>query len=195
MWSKSEVNILESAAELFYKNRNRVIRFREVAEHAGVTTRTLYNYYPNRHKLADEVRKYNQYVFYTSLKAVSENGNLSFFEKIDAAIDVLFREFSKRDVKLFKDDKSDEESLDSEFTDLIGIIVAEGKAQGLVTEKLSATLLAYIIVPAVTGSIVIRDARGLDLYPADIFKRSVSLFLTGILTEHGREVYASGSSS
>ncbi|MCP4295298.1 MAG: TetR/AcrR family transcriptional regulator [Proteobacteria bacterium] len=183
--------IVKGSADLFYKYGYKRVKFSEISNHIGVTTRTMYNYFSNKSDLRKEVSRFTIDDITGKLGEVFNNRELDFFYRIDRVIEILFDECSRREAAYFVDIYRILErvkpfslpDLDEKITALSTQLIKEGQSGGILRTDLPDEVLMY---PLIT---LIKESIGKNQMDRTLFISSVKLVFEALLSDRGRVLY------
>lgn len=189
-----EVRILEGASALFYKFGFNRVRFSEIAREVGITTRTIYNYFPNKISLSKAVSEY-------TIKRVMEeavelaNADTSFPETIYLILKRVYQELNTRlpayrkDAELPGQGLPDLISVDPEIEKFIAKLLGRATAEGYFDKNSPFEMMMQILLNQVNYCFPADGAHSSTAVEEDYFIRSMILIISTCTTEEGRKQF------
>ncbi|OHD17514.1 MAG: hypothetical protein A2087_06820 [Spirochaetes bacterium GWD1_61_31] len=163
------------------------------ADAAGVSRKTVYNYFDNKFTLAEEVANQWIYHFLTDLASIVNDPTLDFVTKINL---ILSRGFAKMHLgnnmlrprqKLKIDRRINEmkRELRERLRLFIQQIVQEAHGSHLIRQEFETKRLAWIFINIVEGFLLIDEFEDIPFSKIDLLKDSLRAVIRGILSEQG----------
>jgi AcrR family transcriptional regulator len=187
--------ILAGAAELFTRTGFSKVRMEEIADHLGISKKTIYNHFENKETLFDETLLASVSRIIGELEEITVDPDLSFSEKLNRTLEKTYREIGMKDTAFFKDLGRYHEGLASrpivvlreKTLAVISSLILEAEEEGLVALSVPRERLARVFQNIVEG-VTSRQSDEESVSRVQILKDSVKVTLEGVLTPQGREL-------
>lgn len=191
--NESKQKIVDGAKRLFSLYGFLRTTVDEVATNLKISKKTIYQYFRSKDELVEAVLDSITNPAFATVNEIIDS-KLSFAESIKAIFNVLQSVFLQVTPAMFYDlrnspslwEKIDEKrrQVISRYGELIERGQKDGEIRADIDSKFMSNLIAYIVRYLATPQIIIE----LGINPADVANKLLSIFLTGILTEKGREM-------
>lgn len=182
-----EVRILEGASTLFYKFGFTRVRFSEIAKEIGITTRTIYNYYPNKQSLAKAVSEYTIRKIMDEMDVLMKS-ELSFSELIQKILVKVYEELSTK-LPAYRSDsflpwKKGQAgiTIDPAIEELIGKLIQKGMMEGVLKQDAPIPMMMQILLNQVNYCFPSDGGNRPDHIDEDYFVNSMMLILQSCLS-------------
>ncbi|MDC7239272.1 MAG: TetR/AcrR family transcriptional regulator [Spirochaetales bacterium] len=186
-----EVRILEGASTLFYRFGFNRVRFSEIAREVGITTRTIYNYFPNKISLSKAVSEYTIRQVMTRLKDLLLE-DLSYAEMTVRMLGEIHRELSVRLPAYQKDaghtGPPDLLSVDPEIADFVKSMFIRAVEEGLYDRSVPEEIMMQVMLAQV--NFCFPSEGGEKRVSEEYFIDSMLFIIRSCLTERGRREFA-----
>ncbi|MDC7232596.1 MAG: TetR/AcrR family transcriptional regulator [Spirochaetales bacterium] len=189
-----EVRILEGASSLFYRFGFSRVRFSEIAKEVGITTRTIYNYFPNKLSLSKAVSEYSINQMLNELSAIVEK-KLPFPETTVSSLKVVYRELNKRLPAYHKDSSCQNGEMNSQVMldpDISGFFrsrVELAVKEGYYEKDAPFDMMMQILLCQVHYCFPMDRSLTTDRVDEDYFINSILLILSTCATDKGRQKF------
>jgi AcrR family transcriptional regulator len=186
-----EVRILEGASALFYKFGFSRVRFSEIAREVGITTRTIYNYFPNKISLSKAVSEYTIKRVMEEARELAE-ADASFPETVYLIIKRVYQELNTRLPAYRKDTELPGKSLpdlitvDPEIGKFIAQLLGRATSEGYFDKDAPFEMMMQILLNQVNFCFPADGAHSSNAVDEDYFIRSMILVISTCTTEEGR---------
>jgi TetR/AcrR family transcriptional regulator, transcriptional repressor of aconitase len=193
----SDINsrILTGAADLFFEYGFSKVSMDEIAEHAGVVKKTIYNHFPSKAVLAGEVIRTQIEMTIDHLDSIAGSSELNFIEKLEHIVEYLFEEFSSRKKHLFREyykytgpdlQEKITPEIRNHIIELTQNLLREGIARGVVRKEVPKEVLPYLYITIVEGLTSLYGSTDIPFTPGELLLELINLTFTGLLTHSGR---------
>lgn len=186
-----EVRILEGASALFYKFGFSRVRFSEIAREVGITTRTIYNYFPNKISLSKAVSEYTIKRVMEEARELAE-ADSSFPETIYLILKRVYQELNTRLPAYRKDSElpgkglPDLIAVDPDIEKFIVQLLGRATSEGYFDREAPLEMMMQILLNQVNYCFPADGAHSSIVVDEDYFIRSMILVISTCTTEEGR---------
>ncbi|WP_304224481.1 TetR/AcrR family transcriptional regulator [Gracilinema caldarium] len=183
-----------SAAQGILKTRGaEALTMETAAELAGVSRKTVYNYFQNRFELIDAaVARWMRHVL-DGVEGIAADNSLPFIDKLNAIVDRGFRDlreggriFGRPHRELLDPNELDlRNSLQNSLENLIKSIVNSAAGEGYIREEFSPHQITWIIINIITGITVLEQVENQSFSKAELLQDSLKAVVLGVLSPAG----------
>ncbi|MBU0934283.1 MAG: TetR/AcrR family transcriptional regulator [Spirochaetes bacterium] len=187
--------IVEAATYLAQSSGIEALSMEAAADAAGVSRKTVYNYFDNKFSLADEVA--DQWVSQSleNLASITRDDNLDFVSKLNKILTLSFDRMhlgskmmaSRAKPQLNQRVNEMRRELRQRLRQFIQEIVQEAQTSGLILPSFETKRLAWIVINIVEGILIIDEIEDMPISKIDLLKDSLRAVIRGILSERGTE--------
>ncbi len=196
MASRMRTRIISGSTELFTRMGYSKVTMEELAEHMGISKKTIYNHFDTKEALFDEVLSLSNRRIARELGDIAENDSLPLPEKFNKVLEQAYREIGTKDSAFFKDLNRYNEGLNNRPIELlrestrkvITALLRQSQEEGIVTRELSVQRLAGVFQNIIEGVTSGKYGEKNQISRVQLLKDSVKITLDGILTPRGREI-------
>jgi AcrR family transcriptional regulator len=194
--NSTAVRIIEGAADLFFSHGYSKVTVDEIAEHVGITKKTIYNHFPAKLDLLDRVIQRSVQTIIDNLERIVNNPDLDLRERLMKSLAFIFTELSDTKRNLLLDFSRFTTEIDGKIIPqireklvrIVQQLYDEGVSQGLVKADVSREILPYTFMCLVWGEVVLYRRADLGFNPGELLIHSIRYALDGVLTERGIQV-------
>lgn len=189
--------IVEAATDRFLRLGFSRVTMDEIASGLGMSKKTLYQHFPGKDTLLQEVMRKRMREIETGSEAILRDGSLDFVEKLKNLMTFVAVQLSRvgqvfmldlqknapevwREVESFRRRRS---------TSLFGDLVGEGIRKGMFRADLDPQLLTLLYVNAIQGIINPDVLSQLPMSASQAFESIFKVIYEGILTDKARARY------
>ena len=193
--------ILKKASEQFFTLGYARVTMDELANELGMSKKTLYKYFPSKRDLLEAiVRNFIQNVIGEQDRILNDE-TLDFEKRLSELMKLLIGVFSKvnpllmRDIQRAAPDiwKIIEDTRQHRINTVFGGLLREGQQKGYVRKDLHLPMVIMAITTTIRETLTPTAMSQFPFSLVDAFKTLRSLFMGGILTDHGRSKFIAGS--
>lgn len=192
--------IIEGAGTLFFEQGFSKVTVEEIADRIGITKKTIYNHFPTKTALLEEVIRSSVGTIISTIESISRDPTLEFTEKVKRIVSYAFRELSGDKKNLLEDfvrytpemKSRDIPDFREILVDVIRHLFDEGYAKGLVKRGISREILPYMCISIIEGMIVLYRREETDINPGRLLFSSIEIAFRGILTDEGLKGISDG---
>ena len=188
-----EVRILEGASTLFYRFGFNRVRFSEIAREVGITTRTIYNYFPNKLSLSRAVSDYTIRQVMSGLKTLVQD-DLGYAELTVKILKQIYGELKTRLPVYRKDDayscgaRPDLPTVDPDIVDFTRTMYMRAVEEGIYDSSVPVEIMMQVLLAQV--NFCFPSEGGEKGVSEEYFVDSMLFILRSCLTEKGRREFA-----
>lgn len=193
MEDSSRVRIVEETMKLFNYRGYKSVTMREIAHHLGISSRTLYNHFPSKEDIAEEViALLFQNVDEGILKVRNSQSDPTY--KLRQVIILVKNELVAinpllvRDISLYVP-KLQQKMINrrDEFVQLIEDYIKQGQLDGLIKKEIDPELAAHIYL-GMLGALFNPQNDEINSYSKEeVFDFLIVMFFTGICENHSNK--------
>lgn len=199
MADSTRERILEAATYLAQTQGIETLSMEAAADAAGVSRKTVYNYFDNKHSLADEVADLWMNHMLEALAGIVDNSEMDCISKINTILSYSFERMNQASrmwrthSKIQVDRRVTEMkiALRRKLRHFIQQIVLEANYAGLLQPEFETERLAWIFINIVEGVLIIDEFEDVPFNKADLLKDSLRAVIRGMLSEKGIEALKS----
>lgn len=186
-----EIRILEGASALFYKYGFSRVRFSEIAREVGITTRTIYNYFPNKISLSNAVSEYTIKLVIEEARELAGD-DTSYPETVYLILKKVYQELNTRlpayrkDTVLPGKNLPDLIKVDPEIEKLIAQLMGRATSEGYFDKDAPFEMMLQILLNQVNYCFPADGAHSSTVVDEDYFLRSMIMIISTCFTEKGR---------
>ncbi|MFP4564459.1 MAG: TetR/AcrR family transcriptional regulator [Spirochaetia bacterium] len=192
--------IIEGAGTLFFRQGFSKVTVEEIAEQIGITKKTIYNHFPNKTALLEEVIRSSVGTIISTIESIARDPELEFTEKVKRIVSYAFLELSGDKKNLLEDfvryapemRTRDIPDFREILVDIIRHLFDEGYAKGFVKKGISREILPYMCLSIIEGMIVLYRREETDINPGRLLYYSIEISFRGILTDEGMKLITDG---
>jgi len=185
--------ILEAATYLAQTSGIETLSMEAAADAAGVSRKTVYNYFDNKHSLADEVADLWMSQMLEALAGITSDSSMDCISKINTILSYSFERMNlasrmwRTHSKLQVDRRVTEMkiALRRKLRHFIQQIVLEANYAGLLQPEFETDRLAWIFINIIEGVLVIDEFEDVPFNKADLLKDSLRAVIRGMLSNKG----------
>jgi AcrR family transcriptional regulator len=200
METETGKRIIDGAAALFFEQGFSKVTVEEIAERIGITKKTIYNHFPNKNTLLEEVIRSSVGTIITTIESIARDPKIEFTEKVRQIVSYAFHELSEDKKNLLEDfvrfapemKTQDIPDFREILVDIIRHLFDEGYAKGFVKTGVSREILPYMYLSIIEGMIVLYRREETDINPGQLLLYSIETSFRGILTEEGMKLVTEG---
>lgn len=187
--------ILDAATALVRSLGTDAVTMDTTADAAGVSRKTVYNYFPHKFALIDSVVARGVERVIADLKVTASDPELDFISKLNKITASGFEQI-KNGKKMFigPEHPREEPVLPDVYREIrknllgfIGGIVHDAAVEGLIRSDIPIRKLTYVLINMIEGLIFNEDLEDEPFTRLDILKESLKSMLFGIMTPLGME--------
>ncbi|MBF9018734.1 MULTISPECIES: TetR/AcrR family transcriptional regulator [unclassified Oceanispirochaeta] len=189
-----EVRILEGASALFYKFGFSRVRFSEIAREVGITTRTIYNYFPNKLSLSKAVSEYTISLVLKEIRILAE-ADTSFSDTIYLILKQVYQELKTRLPAYRKNAEfpgrgmPDLFTVDPEIEIFITQLMNRAVLEGIFEKDAPLEMMMQLLLNQVNYCFPADGAHSAITVDEDYFIRSMLLVIGTCITDEGRKQF------
>ncbi len=195
--SSARIRIAKEARGLLFGRGYSRFTMAELAGELGMSKKTLYVHFSDKHSLALEVVEGVGAEVRAGAEEILADRGLSFAGKLHRFLGLLTERLARldpsalRDLQRFAPDvyRRIEELRAAALPDVFGRLLDQGRAQGMVDRKLDLALAVDYHLHAVQGLMRPDSLIRLRISPGEVCERAVRLLMSGLLTAAGRKEY------
>lgn len=189
MTQESTLRIIMGASDLFFEFGYSKVTMEEIAERVGVAKKTIYNHFPNKSALLNEVVEHQVNTIVSDLDAIARNPEHDFLAKLEQFGDYLFREFNSKKRALFEDfskytspslQKRISPQLRRKIIQLTEALVQQGIQQKAVRADIAHDILPYLYVTMVEGLSDLYNDGEVPFSPGELLRTGIQITYEGI---------------
>jgi AcrR family transcriptional regulator len=186
---ESTLRIIQGASQLFFERGYSKVTMEEIAEQVGVTKKTIYNHFPNKLALLNEVVEQEVDTIVNDLDVIAHHPSHNFLEKLEHFVDYLFREFNSQKRALFEDfskyttpslQKRISPQIRKKIIQLTEELVEEGIREQLVRQDVSRDILPYLYITMVEGLSELYNDEEVPFSPGELLREGINITYEGI---------------
>ncbi|MBR5086705.1 MAG: TetR/AcrR family transcriptional regulator [Muribaculaceae bacterium] len=186
--------ILRTSMNLMMRIGPQSVTMDMVARDCGISKRTLYETFPNKHNLISDVIKYNQKQANEKFAQIFENSANSFEAMM--GVYTLVREFIQKtspaflaDIKRLYPEAFDEYKA-QELDHILSLsrIIRKAKDEGLALPGIKCKIAAFLFNSNMKNLHHMQDFPFPEYTPAEVFDGAFLNFMRGIATTKGQEI-------
>ena len=187
--------IIAGATDLFTRMGFSRVRMEEIADHLGISKKTIYNHFQNKEALFDVTVLTSVTRIIEELESIAGDPTLTFPEKLNRTLEQAYREIGMKDSAFFKDLGRYHEGLSSrpivllreKTLAVITALIREAEEGGIIKVAVPRERLALVFQNIVEG-VTSRQSDREAVSRVQILKDSVTVTLEGVLTPRGRDL-------
>ncbi len=182
------------AAQGILKTRGaEALTMETAAELAGVSRKTVYNYFQNRFELIDAaVARWMRHVL-DGVENIAADSTLPFIDKLNAIVERGFRDLREggriigRPHRELLDPNELElrKSLQNSLENLIKSIVYSAASEGYIRQEFNPHQITWIIINIITGITVLEQVEDQRFSKAELLQDSLKAVVLGVLSPAG----------
>lgn len=184
--------IIAGGAEALRDSGLKGFSMEQAALRAGVSRKTVYNYFSSRFELLDGVLEARARETMEVLGAIASDASLGFVEKLNRVTEEGFRR-GREGTRFLRGDGSYPKSaelyraLRANLAEFITGIVSEAAGLGLIREDVDPRRLTYVILNMVSGLLDLAEPEDEPYTRIELLQESLRLLVGGILSPQGAE--------
>ena len=192
MADERKARIFEAATTIIKNRGPEGLTVDAVADLAGVSRKTVYNYFSSRFELLDGILEARARETMEVLGAIASDASLGFVEKLNRVTEEGFKR-GREGIRFLKGDgtypKSAElyRGLRANLAEFITGIVSEAAGLGLIREDVDPRRLTYVILNMVSGLLDLAEPEDEPYTRIELLQESLRLLVGGILSPEGAE--------
>lgn len=189
-----EVRILEGASALFYKFGFSRVRFSEIAREVGITTRTIYNYFPNKMSLSKAVSEYTIKRIMAEVLELAD-ADTAYPETVYLILKRVYKELNTRLPAYRKESElpgkglPDMITVDPDIEEFITRFMGRAVSEGYFEKDAPFEMMLQILLNQVNYCFPADGAHSSVAVNEDYFIRSILLIISSCATEKGRRQF------
>lgn len=188
--------IIAGASELFFAHGYSKVTMEEIAESVGITKKTIYNHFPNKLDLLEQVTKTSVQTIMTNLENIVRDSTLDLRERLMKGLEYIFNELSNEKRNLLQDFSKFTPGIVAQLIPqirekilwIVQQLYDEGVAEGLVKTEVSRDFLPYTYMTLIWGEVVLYRSADLEFNPGELLMHSIKYTLDGVLTDKGSQI-------
>lgn len=200
MESETGRRIIEGAGTLFFEQGFSKVTVEEIADRIGITKKTIYNHFPTKTALLEEVIRTSVGTIISTLESIARDPEIEFTDKVKRIVAHVFTELSGDKKNLLEDFvRYTPEMKTQSIPDFRGSIIGairhlfdEGYRNGFIKRGVSRELLPYIYISIIEGMIVLYRRGETDMNPGKLLVYAIETSFQGILTDEGMKLVSDG---
>lgn len=186
--------ILRNSMNLMMRTGAQSVTMDMVARDCGISKRTLYETFPNKHNLISDVIKYNQQLANEQFTQIFEQSSNSFEALL--GVYTIVREFLQKtspaflaDIKRLYPEVFDEYKT-QEMNHILSLsrIIRRAKDEGLALPGIKCKIAAFLFSSSMKNLNHMQDFPFAEYTPAEVFDGAFLNFMRGIATTKGQEI-------
>ncbi len=192
--SKREL-ILKSSTALFLKKGYKNLNMSDIADYAGISKKTLYNYFPGKYELIEEAIETKLSLILNEMERISNDESLLVSVKIKNIIRFAAKSFTI-DLPLARIASEDSlindiifPAISEQIIRITDHILTEGIEKGLIRDDLMNRTPPYIFLGIIEAFMNMERRYGIKTSADELFIFIEKAILEGVLSDKGRENY------
>ena len=190
-------NRILASAQGILKNRGvEALTMEAAAEIAGVSRKTVYNYFQNRFDLIGAAGAHWMRQVLDGVEKIAADPNLPFIDKLNSVVDRGFRDlreggriFGLPQQELLDPNELElRKSLQGSLEHLITSIVDDAAASGFIRPEFSPREITWIIINIITGLTVLDQMEDHNFSKAELLQSSLKAVIFGVLSPQSLEI-------
>lgn len=186
--------ILEGTAELVAHHGYRPGRIEDIADHVGVSVKTIYNHFGSKQALVLAVIRRNQSILFRRLTEVLDRDDLSFPAKVHAMVEHGIERVRQQVPRLVEMLGLDAPGIAQRvlpgfrrrFIEVLSRLYEQGLAAGAIDPSIDAETMGYSILCLIQGHIMVSRNGPQPQSPEQFLRRAINIQLLGVLSPEAR---------
>lgn len=187
----------ETALSIFLQQGFSKTTMDEIAEKAGISKKTLYQYYPSKDEMiVSIITGWVQFIG-LEVRKICDSTHLNYLQKLALILNTVHNRIPKGNSALFEDFRKKYRHIwklidayrQKEIISNVGFLLNQGIQEGLIRNDIDSELLILIYTNTITNTVNPETLSQTKYSAKDAFSALVRIFFEGILTEQARKTY------
>lgn len=194
MANETADRIISGASELFFEYGFGKVTMDEIANHVGLTKKTLYNHFPTKLKLMAAVIEASVQSILKGLNAIAADRTKSFMAKMERMMEFIYQELVTRRLTFFENFQQyyvnhyekPVQVIKERILSLIEQLVAESEEQHIIRPEVKREVIPYMYLNMLYGLIGMYKNTRVPVHPGELLVESLKSTLFGIFVRTGK---------
>jgi len=195
MTNETAERIVSGASELFFEYGFSKITVDEIANHVGLTKKTVYNHFPTKLAIMVSVIETNVGSILKGLASIAAAKSLDFFSKMERMMEFIYHELGMKRLTFFesfqqyyiKNHEKPVQVIKERIISLIEQLIGESEQARLIKPGVKKSIIPYIYINMLYGLVGLYKDTRVPVHPGELLVESMKSTFFGILNDPGKQ--------